>query len=394
MSELERMSYLLKQYAQNSCSPQEFEELMLLINAGKDKQDLINGLNTIWEETSHEPQLSTQEWENKYDLMMRRIPRSPQKLVLFRQIGGAAAVLLVLFSIAVLLLNKTKQRDGFRTAAAYKPAATIKPGGNKAFLVLSNGNRIALDDKENGVITNQGSVQVSKTADGQLIYRLSSATSSIESKTEYNTIETPRGGQYQLILPDGTKIWLNAMSSLRYPTHFSKNERRVMLAGEGYFEVAKNKTLPFRVECRNQLVEVLGTQFNINSYQDEKNVRTTLVEGSVQLSALKGNKKVLLKPGNQAALSGESFSVLPVDTDAEIAWKNGSFVFNKQSLDGILRELSRWYNVDIEYRNESARKRLFSGSISRFENAIQVLDILELTGNVHFKIEGRRIIVI
>lgn len=273
----------------------------------------------------------------------------------------------------------------------------IAPGGNKAFLTLANGKRIVLTDAKNGELAEESGIKVIKTADGQLVYNVSNGISPV---TGTNKIETPAGGQYQVRLPDGTKVWLNAASSLTFPTKFAKLERRVMLSGEAYFEVAKDKRHPFIVKTEQQEVEVLGTHFNINSYQDEPELKTTLLEGSVKVTLNSSarhlkmqDKGIIIKPSQQAILQNNKLKIQTVDIQEAVDWKNGEFIFNNESLESIMRKISRWYNVDISYGN-IRRTKLFSGKISRFENVSEVLNMLELTGEVHFKTEERRITVL
>lgn len=267
----------------------------------------------------------------------------------------------------------------------------IAPGGNKAVLVLADGRKIILDDKTKGEIAKQSGVTITKTADGQLVYTISKVTS-VDPNT-YNSIITPRGGQYQISLPDGTKVWLNASSSLKFPAAFAGNERKVELTGEAYFEVAKNKDLPFRVITALQEVEVLGTHFNINSYSNEFSTITALFEGSIKVSARSSQLSTLLKPGQQSMMNTDGLGISPVDIDDALAWKNGLFVFNNEELESIMRKVSRWYDVDIVYKNDEIRHDVFGGSVSRFGNVSEILRMLEITGNVRFKIEENRILV-
>jgi len=215
---------------------------------------------------------------------------------------------------------------------------------------------------------------------------------------EYNSIATPKGGQYQIILPDGTRVWLNAASVLKYPVAFTSTARKVELTGEAYFEVAKNKAKPFIIHTAKQEVTVLGTHFNINAYADEPNTRTSLLEGSVKVAKLNDAASVMIKPG-QAALVGDPGSasriqIASIDPDEAVAWKNGYFMFDSENLESILRKVARWYDVDITWQSRNSAQKEFSGTISKYSNASQVLKKLELTEAVHFKIEGRKIIVL
>jgi transmembrane sensor len=267
----------------------------------------------------------------------------------------------------------------------------VSPGGNKAILILSNGTKIDLNNVKNGILGSQGQTVLKKDKDGQLTYH---ATSTItkDSSSIYNTITIPKGGRFQLVLSDGSKVWLNSASSITFPAAFSKNERKVTITGEVYFEVAKNKQLPFRVIAGKQTVEVLGTHFNINAYPDESSIKTTLFEGSVKISV--DTKSAILKPEQQSSiLNGKEsrISIITVDTDDVLAWKNGNFQFEKAEIPLIMREAARWYDVDIKYEGEVPQRR-FTGSISRNVNLSELLRILKYTG-INFKIEGKTIIV-
>ena len=263
----------------------------------------------------------------------------------------------------------------------------VAPGGNKAILTLADGSTIILDNAANGDLTSQGNTKVIKL-DGQLAYTTDGATTEVV----YNTISTPRGGQYQIILADGSKVWLNAASTLRYPTSFIGKERKVELTGEGYFEVAKNAAMSFKVNVDGKgEVEVLGTHFNINSYSDEEFVKTTLVEGKVKVAY--AGTEAMLSPNQQAIFSRKN-NTLSVDKDADvnkaIAWKNGFFEFDNYDIVSIMRQLSRWYDVDVQFvGNISAQ--FYSGSIPTQVNISQVLYMLEQAGGTEFKVKGKTV---
>jgi transmembrane sensor len=261
----------------------------------------------------------------------------------------------------------------------------LPAGSNKAYLTLGNGKKILLSGSAIGTLAVEAGVKITKTADGQVVYTV--ADQGKQEGSEYNSIETPRGGQYELHLPDGTKVWLNASSSLKYPSSFAAlKERRVELTGEGYFEVSKDKTRPFLVSSRGQVVEVLGTHFDVSAYQDEATVKTTLLEGSVKL-----NKQVMLKPGEQSVLADGKFKVTEVNVNDAIDWKNGEFAFVNEPLSDIMKKVARWYDVEIVYTHAVATMPTFTGSVSRSENISSVLSMLEETSTVRFSIEGKQI---
>lgn len=313
---------------------------------------------------------------------------------------AAAIALLVLSTILFLNSNKNPESSVENFSRNY-PKKIVSPGGNKAILTLADGSKINLDDLANGEIAKQSDITITKASDGRLVYSSDNPKGLDQnSALKFNTINTPKGGQYQVNLADGTKVWLNAASSLRYPTVFKGKERKVILVGEAYFEVAKNHTMPFRVVSDHQLIEVLGTHFNINCYLEEDLTKTTLLEGSIKVTAMhdfspKPIKAVVLKPGQQSQIApkgSEIINVINVGNEAA-AWKNGYFNFNHEDIQSIMRIISRWYDVEVEYKGTISKGK-FGGSISRFKNVSEVLDALQLTGDVHFNIEGRRITVL
>jgi ferric-dicitrate binding protein FerR (iron transport regulator) len=276
----------------------------------------------------------------------------------------------------------------------------IPPGGNKAILKLADGSEITLDNAQNGTLAQQGNIKIIKLDSGRLAYK--GNTHNNGSEVLYNTIYTPRGGQYQITLPDGSLVWLNAASSLRFPTVFADNERKVELSGEVYFEIAarynKNKKkVPFIIDIKtpsaasNGRIAVLGTHFNVMAYDDEKAVEVTLLEGAVNVSG--GQSTSRLQPGQQAQLNRQGgLKVLPdADVNAVMAWKNGMFEFHNADLPAVLRQLSRWYDVDVEYRG-AVPPREFKGEIQRDLSLSQVLRILE-KNQVKISIEGKKMVV-
>lgn len=352
--------------------------------------------------------LSTELW---LDIQEKRISEPTRKRLLWPAIVAAASLVLIC-GVAFYFYN---DRNASAEIGIPLYTADVPAGGNKAYLTLADGKKISLTDASSGAIATQAGIKITKTSNGQLIYTIDDQHATVQNN-HYNRIETPRGGQYQLNLPDGTKVWLNAASSLKYPVNFSSKEgRRVELTGEAYFEVAKvmmkdqgvrikeegvkskdqglssvakNKevSMPFIVITDQQKIEVLGTHFNVNAYRDERNIKTTLLEGSVRV-----NDKVVLVPGEQSVFGGGQLTKKSVNVSDAIDWKNGEFVFNNEPLTDILRKVSRWYNVEIVYTNPAQGVPTFSGSVSRFENVSVVLRMLEETSNVRFSIIGKTI---
>lgn len=267
----------------------------------------------------------------------------------------------------------------------------IAPGKFGATLTLSNGKTILLGGEKDGKLAEEAGISISKTKDGQLEYTISGTVDGAEGKM--NTLSTAVGQTYILNLPDRSRVYLNAASSLTYPSNFSGSKiRRVELLGEGYFEIAEDKEHPFVVESLGQQVEVLGTHFNINAYQNEPTLKTTLIEGSVKVSNSSGKQSLVLKPGQQSILTEDGLEVTKVDTDLARAWKNNEFIFENESIENIMRMVERWYNVEVIYIGARPTER-YVGGVSRFDNVSKVLQILESTGGVNFKIEGRKIYV-
>jgi len=270
----------------------------------------------------------------------------------------------------------------------------IPPGGSRAFLTIASEETIILNEVADGKLGEEEGVIFRKTGNGQLAYQVNDAE---EQSDGIHIITTPKGGTYQITLPDGSKVWLNAASTLKFPLNFSSTkERKIELSGEAYLEVVKDAKHPFKVRTDHQLLQVLGTDFNICNYIDDRIAKTTVLEGSLRLRAFGDNvsspDEVLLKAGEQATLSRGVVSVIKADTAAAMAWKNGLFIFHNEPLDNIMKRVSRWYDVDVVYQDVDPRKT-FDVRVSRFEHVSKVLNLLELSGRVHFKMEPGKIIV-
>lgn len=308
---------------------------------------------------------------------------TPIKRVSYFTRYAAAAVILIAFSIGTYIY--------FRSAKPEITAATgktdIAPGGNKAVLTLGNGRQITLEGAKNGNLAQQGATTVHKT-DNSLVAYQAGTSDNDATVNEFNTITTPRGGQYQVILPDGTHVWLNAASSIRFPVTFAGKVRNVETTGEVYFEVAKDAHKPFNVTSAGQTITVLGTHFNVMAYPEESSIVTTLLEGSVKIT--RNNVSKILKPGEQA-LVNQDIKITPADVDDAVAWKNGITSFNDADIKSIMRKVSRWYDVDVKYQGQVS-DRLFTGSISRKSNLSVLLKILALN-HIQFSVEGKQLIV-
>ncbi|TWI81008.1 FecR family protein [Chitinophaga japonensis] len=301
----------------------------------------------------------------------------------------AAAAAVIALAVTGMLYFSRPAAPGHLPADTKAALAGMRPGGNKAVLTLADGSQITLDSVGNGAIASQGNVQVIKLNSGQLAYKAGKGENG--AALRYNTLSTPRGGQFRIVLPDGSKVWLNAASSLRFPTAFSGKAREVQLTGEAYFEIAKDPAMPFEVKVNDMAVQVLGTHFNVMAYPDEHSIRTTLLEGAVRVQH--AGEHIRLQPGEQAQLSsaGKMTVNKSVDIEGVMAWKNGYFNFDREPLEGVIRQIGRWYDVEITYEG-NIPYREFGGKIARGSSITEVLKILELSG-VHYRVEDRKIVI-
>lgn len=394
----EKYSDLFIRYINNECTATELDEVLKVLQAGLYLDEWNSAINISEKVTTRSDEmddgLSASDIDRIYLGIAQRIgsevyetpPAKESNKILFPNWRRVAAIAATLVFAAGLYLFKSKNNLAHQDANLN--AVKIVPGGDKAYLTVDSGKPISLTDAKEGVILQQDSVSITKTAAGKLVYQKRGAVGVAE---HLNTITTPVGGKWQVQLPDGTEIWLNAASSISYPSSFKGHQTRlVKLTGEAYFEVAKDKAHPFIVETMSQKVKVLGTHFNIKSYSDDESTKTTLTEGNVGVEA--NGRRALLKPGEQSVLSEKQLSVHLVDTESELAWKNGDFSFRGEAIKEIMRNISRWYNIEVQYRGPVTDEE-FQGRISRQKSIKEVLEILELTNAVHFKIEGRTVIV-
>ncbi|HJT74501.1 MAG TPA: FecR domain-containing protein [Chitinophaga sp.] len=303
---------------------------------------------------------------------------------------SVAAAIAVLVTVGGYFLYRSGNTPEHQPLAVIQDDAL--PGSNKAVLTLANGQRIILADAKNGELAQQGSAIIEKKADGELNYTSGEAQDE-DALPMINTVSTPRGGKHHLVLADGTHVWLNAASSITYPVTFNSREREVEITGEAYFEVAQHATQPFRVVCKGQRIEVLGTHFNVNAYPDEPVIKTTLLQGAVRVIADSGESAVL-KPGQQAVLDNlQHVKVSSVVPEVAIDWKEGDFIFKNETLPDIMRKVSRWYDVDVDYGHYNNSKLTFSGEVSRSRNLSVVLKMLEATAAVKFTVKNNHITI-
>lgn len=374
---------LVKKYRDGTCTDHERAMLNAWYNTLASREATIP--------TPDEIEQALDEISSSLPLKKKHILRR----ISFRSVAAAVSVLCLL-SAGLYFIGKN-QTVSSQQGNIYKN--DVAPGGNKAVLELPDGSFVNLSHAAVGSINHVGGALIRKTRDDQVVYQADRQAGSAE--TRYNVIRTPRGGQYQVVLPDGSGAWLNSASSIRFPVLFKDTERKVEITGEVYFEVVREVrnsdtgtvSIPFVVIARDQRIEAIGTNFNVNAYPDEEVVRTTLLEGLVKISLLETPGSRLLKPGEQALITGQSDSidVNPANLRCAVAWKNGQFRYEMEGIEAIMRQVERWYDVEVIYEGEIPRKK-FVGTISRNISLSKFLDILSYTG-VNFKIEGRKIIV-
>lgn len=382
----------------------EFLKLVTKYNQGtatEEEKSFLNAYDQLFEELENPlNQLKAEDKNRLKQSMLNEIKlkmtteNEPVKQKYSWNWKWLAAAVLVMACTAAIFFSKTNKQT--QTALLNKQNiqdTLITPGSNQAVLTLANGQKITLNDKANGLLSEESGVLITKDDDGLLKYEIAA-----NAEAAIHTMSTPRGGQYQLVLADGTKVWLNADSKITFPSRFDGNERKVEVIGEAYFEVAKNKDKPFKVVSKNQVIEVLGTHFNINNYEDEDAAKTTLLEGSVKISSINNGlinnaSSKTLKPGEQATINqGESkIQISETDLETAIAWKNGYFRFNKIDMQTMMRQVARWYDVNVEYKG-AISKDLFVGNLRRSDNIEEVLHILKMS-KINASIKGKTIII-
>jgi hypothetical protein len=370
---------LFERYLNNHASREETAELFQYFQDTNNKEAL---------EQMIENQLESRDKEELIDKMILDrvfgkidLDTEPQNITspTWYKITGVAAAIILIISISYLFLNRSTYND--------HTATIIEPGRDKATLVLSSGKTIVLEDVANGKLTEELGTTIEKTEKGGINYKIEGNT---DVRIAMNLLNVPKGGQFQITLSDGTKVWLNSNSSLKYPSAFSASERRVELKGEAYFEVSKNKQKPFIVETSLQKVEVLGTKFNINAYDDESSTQTSLAEGSVRVSCK--NNTTLLKPGQQSTLTDQNIAVRSTNLDQVLDWKNGDFNFSNNNLKEIMRKISRWYNIEVIFEGPISQET-YVAQISRKKRLNDVLRALQLSGSIKYSIRNNKLYI-
>lgn len=395
------MQELFKKYLDNQCSIEEVNELLMQFSSPENELLLRQLISEKLENDFSSEKESSKDWtaitEDAYQKIKDHIDAGRLKVIPFPKktwFRVAAAAILILLATGTFFLLNRKNHNEIAKINNDQTKPDIKPGGNKAVLTLGDNSQIILDNAQNGELAHQGNSKILKLDNGQLAYNLLN-----EKPTEvfYNSVTTPRGGQYQLTLSDGSKVWLNAASSIRFPVAFSGKERRIDVTGEVYVKVAHNPQQPFIASVNGMEVLALGTEFNINSYNDDENISATLIDGMVKVSTIRqapGDKSnVILKPGQQAQLinNGELTTVKEVNIDEITAWKDGYFHFESADIKTILRQFARWYDIEVVYEGKVSDRKFFV-IVKRSTTLKSVLEMLQ-DNNISYQIEGKKLVV-
>jgi len=390
---------LLRKFLDDNYSDEEYEQIKDLLRKPEAQQTLEEITREDWESGTRKHIPSQKLMDRWSDRLLTTIETGQQRTSRTRWNNGRSLLKYAAVFIGMMLIVGLPfyifETSNNKLAQIQHDEDRVLPGADKAMLTLADGSVVSLSDAEVGTIALEGGLEIEKRDDGSISYKVKKQERT--SEIAYNTITTPRGGQYSVILPDGSKVLLNAASSLTYPIHFSDHERRVSMTGEAYFEIEKwkstkgSKSVPFIVESERQQVEVLGTKFNINAYKEEKSVETALVEGSVRVTSALNGKAVTLVPGQKSVLDG-SITVQTADMQKHLAWTTGKFVFKGESLGNVLRQISRWYNLDIECPPQLESRQL-TGIVSRSTPIDALVKTIESISKVKITNKERRLIV-
>lgn len=392
----DRFQYLFSRYTTNQCTQDELQELFEHLRK-MNEEDLHPFMDVLYSNISPGVAAEKISWDELYEKITGSGPATGtiRKIFPYRRMAVAAAVLLVAAAGIYLFFPKSNDNALPPSVAS---SNDIPPGQDLAVLTLADGTRITLDSSSNGNIARQGGIRIIKESDGKLNYQVQQGDAA--SASMINMLSTPRGGQYRLTLPDGSKVWLNAASSIRYPAAFSNTQRSVEITGEAYFEIASNPNLPFKVKTPAGEINVLGTSFNVNAYSNEPVVSTTLISGKVSLSTNNLQQPIVLKPGQQATyphpmeeqVKSRKIEIRSIDTAPVIAWTRNSFMFTNTSLAVAMRQIERWYNVEVTIKGDIGREGIMA-NLSRDMPISKLMHKLSLTGHLHFSIEGKKITV-
>lgn len=400
----EKLQHFLYQYFNNTISTTDCIELLSYLNI-TDPDEIADIIDQELFSLNEGPKFDGKQAHELFD-RIKSDPRfigtsvsqaqdKPKVVKLYQKHWLQIAAVLLVCCTAGLYFLINEYQPSKNDVVKIQTPVKIVPGSNKATLTLPNGEVILLEEANSDLIAKSGKASILKISEGQLSYndpQNVGNTAVAVNEPVNHLLSIPKGGEYKVVLSDGTKVWLNSASSLSFPEEFTGNERHVKLTGEAYFEVAKNKDKPFYVTVNNMEVKVLGTHFNISAYSDDKQITTTLMEGAVQVT--KHNQQSLLKPGQQAIVnnSKDEITVSEANIAEAMAWRNGYFIFNDDNIQSIMKKVSRWYDVDVEYQGDF-ENQIFGGTFYRSKSINELLSHLEKIGKIHFKITGRRVIV-
>lgn len=380
MKDSKHIQQLFEKYINNQTSKEETALLLAYLQHRGNKEAVEKLIENRFDTKTNNKIVEKEILDRVFNKITLDAPAPKIQKPIWRNIVAIMAVAALILFISFPFLN------GEKNSLSKMP--TVPPGSNKATLTLSSGETIVLENQPDGQLAEDSGMRIEKTGDGGINY--TNVNERAQKHPSIHLLNIPKGGQYQLTLTDGTKVWLNSYSSLEYPSCFTGKERRVKLKGEGYFEVAKNKEKPFIVETANQQVEVLGTKFNINAYEDEASTRTTLAEGAVRVNSTQ--RSTLLKPGQQSILTSNNITVRSVDTYQALDWKNGDFNFFHDDLRSIMRKISRWYDIEV-ILEEPISKETYVAQISRKKQLNDVLKALQLAGSFRYRIQNNKLYV-
>lgn len=384
MGEEKEIYELIVAYLREDISDEDMVILQEWLNQNEWHQKLLNELRDkaiLRQDVNAFASFDTgKSWKSLEHKMRKTLVKKSRGI--FRWSAAAVIVLGGLFSL-LYLHNNEKPKD------TSIEIAQIQPGETRAVLITGDGRQVSLQGMKDTALMFAANERVEIGKDGELRY-----SPSVESFIpEWHTLRIPRGGEFRITLDDGTEVWLNSASELRYPSHFVGEERRVELIGEAYFKVARNETAPFIVDTKDMDVRVLGTSFNVSVYPDEEKSHATLVEGRVEVKNKMNGKNVLLEPGEQALLQGEKMDVRKVNTKLYSIWRLDRFTFSSEDMEGVIRKLSRWYNVNVFFENPSMKQKRFTGSLPKYTDISKVLKIIEMTTDIKFQVKGNTIII-
>jgi ferric-dicitrate binding protein FerR (iron transport regulator) len=389
----ERLYYLFEQFTANRCSKEELQEFFLAIQQAEE-EEVYPLMDARFRQLESGLAADQVDWEHVFSKVVASKERS--RFAIHRQhwrwvLSAAAVVLLLVVGIYFLTTSRTGQPLAVDSKKWKQDI--LAPAGNKAILTLADGSKIELDSAGNGLLASQGNAIVRKLANGEIAYTQQGK----QQPVQYQTVTVPRGSQaVKIRLADGSLVWINVASSITFPAAFSGNERKVKIAGEAYFEIAAKANMPFKVEANGTETEVLGTSFNINSYPDESNIKTTLLEGRIRINVSPVThhpSSVILIPGQQAQLTpAGNIRLVQADAEEVMAWKNGKFIFNGNSIQSVMRQLEKWYDIEVTYEGQVTKEE-FVGVIPRQAPVSGILAMLEKTSAVRFEIEGKKIVV-